>query len=250
MAMSGFQNLTNVLAAFGLAGVTLIGVTGAAYALFRVLGDKWLTAKFNERLESYKHEQNRQIEQLRFRINAMLDRTFKLHQHEFDVLPELWAKVNEAFGYVASFTSPLQTHPDLDRMSPAHLEDFLAKSDIAEWQKEELKTGSNKTHRHMKIRFWYDLNEAQKRYNEFNSAFIAKRIFLDADLASQLTEMRDMMHDALFEKRFEEQYPDPRTGRYEKCEALRKDGPKKLEAVGDTVRGRLWNFQTSDAARP
>jgi hypothetical protein len=231
------------MALLGAAGITVLGLGGAAYALFRYFGDKWLTTKFNERLESYKHEQQRQLEQLKFSINTLFDRTVKLHQYEFDVLPELWAKLNEAFGYVSSFVSPMQSYPDLDRMSPAHLEDFLAKSELAEFQKDELRTGNEKTRRHMKVRFWYDLQEAQQKYGEFNSAFVAKSIFLQQDLKDQMKELRDMMYDALFERKFEEQYPDPRQGRFEKCGVLRKEGPQKLEEIGTGVRARLWSSQ-------
>jgi hypothetical protein len=246
--MDALPSLTNLMAGLGILGVTVLGLTGAAYALFRYLGDKWLTAKFNERLESYKHEQQRELEQLRFRINTLFDRTVKLHQYEFDVLPELWAKLNEAFGHVSSFVSPMQSYPDLDRMTPAHLEDFLTKSEIAEFQKEELRTGNDKTRRHMKIRFWYDLNEAQQKYSEFNSAFVFKSIFLQQELKGAMTELRDMMYEALFEKKFEEQYPDARPGRFEKCDALRKEGPQKLEGVGEKVRLRLWSSESATPA--
>jgi hypothetical protein len=180
--MQSLPSFTGVMAALGTIGVTIVGLTGAAYGLFRLLGDKWLTAKFDERLESYKHEQQRQLEQLRFRINTLFDRTVKLHQREFDVLPDLWAKLNDAFGYVMAFVSPLQSHADLDNMSAAHLEDFLAKSDLAEFQKAELRAGKDKTQRHAKIRFWYDLNEAQRKYTEFNNSFITSSIFLEPDL--------------------------------------------------------------------
>lgn len=247
--MSVLPSFTNVWAALGVVGVTAATLTGVAYGLFRYLGDTWLTAKFNERLESYKHAQQRELEQLRFEISSLLDRTIKLHQHEFDVLPDLWAKLNEAYGYVASFVSPLQTHADLDRMSPSHLEDFLAKSEIAEYQKQELRAGADKTQRHAKIRFWYDLNEVQKKYSEFNRIFVTKSIFLEVALKTKVTELRDMMFDALNEKRFEEQYPDPRKGRWEKCENLRKEGQAKLEEIGDEVQRRLWN-QSLEVMKP
>jgi hypothetical protein len=237
------SSLTSILATLGAFGISVLGLTGAAYGLFRYLGDKWLTAKFNERLESYKHEQQRQLEQLRYRINTLFDRTVKLHQHEFDVLPELWAKLNEAFGYASSFVSPLQSYPDLDRMTPAHLDDFLAKSDMADFQKDELRSGTDKTRRHMKIRFWYDLNETQRKYSEFNNAFVSKSIFLQREIKAPMQELRDMMYDALSEKKFEEQYQDPRAGRFDKCDTLRKEGPQKLEEIGEKVRERLWSSQ-------
>ena len=54
-----------------------------------------------------------------------MDRTVKLHQKEFDVLPEAWSKLNDAYGLVTATTSALQQYPDLDRMTDPHLEEFL-----------------------------------------------------------------------------------------------------------------------------
>jgi hypothetical protein len=83
-------SLTDILAAIG-ALIVGSGTIGAiAFGLFKVLGEKWLNAKFEERLAEYKHAQQKEIEQLRFRINSLMDRTTKLHQHEFEVLPEAW----------------------------------------------------------------------------------------------------------------------------------------------------------------
>jgi hypothetical protein len=68
-------------------GITATAMVAAAYAFFQFLGRRWLEARFAERLEKFKHDQNQEIERLRYRINALMDRTTKLHQHEFEVLP-------------------------------------------------------------------------------------------------------------------------------------------------------------------
>jgi hypothetical protein len=45
-------------------GITAVAAAGAAYILFRYLGDKWLTGKLSEGLEAFKHVQQRELEQL------------------------------------------------------------------------------------------------------------------------------------------------------------------------------------------
>ena len=105
--------LTNALAALGTIGLTVGLMVGTGYTLFRYLGDRWLSAKSSERLEAFKHAQQAQLEQLRLTINTTFDRTVKLHNHEFDVLPELWSRLNVAFGMAVSFVSPFQSHADL-----------------------------------------------------------------------------------------------------------------------------------------
>ena len=67
-------------------GITASVAAAAAYAAFQFLGKPWLDARFAERLEKFKHDQNQEIERLRYRINDfVMDRTTQPHQHEFEV---------------------------------------------------------------------------------------------------------------------------------------------------------------------
>jgi hypothetical protein len=68
-----------VLGGFGVIAALLVTV---AYYLFKFLSEKWLNAKFEERLAAYKHEQQKELERLKFEINTLMDRTVKLHQRE------------------------------------------------------------------------------------------------------------------------------------------------------------------------
>lgn len=104
----------------GAVGIATGGVASIAlivWAIFRALSTKWLDAKFEERLASYKHAQDRELEDLRFQINTQLDRLTKLHQHEFDILPEAWRRCIKAYYKISALVSPLQSYPDLDRMN-------------------------------------------------------------------------------------------------------------------------------------
>jgi hypothetical protein len=84
-----------------IGGVAAIGAvsSASAYALFRIFATKWIETRFSERLEAFKHQQNQEIEHLRFRINTMMDWKVKLHQREFEVLPETWSLLTDAFLY-------------------------------------------------------------------------------------------------------------------------------------------------------
>lgn len=100
-------------------GITAIVAAAAGYTAFQFLGKTWLEARFAERLEKFKHDQNQEIERLRYRINALMDRTTKLHQYEFEALPEIWDKLTIAFPTTKDFTSRKTSYPDLDQMSEA-----------------------------------------------------------------------------------------------------------------------------------
>ncbi|HZE55412.1 MAG TPA: hypothetical protein VE111_19335 [Bradyrhizobium sp.] len=113
--------------------------------MFRTFSEKWLNAKFEERLAAYKHEQQKELEHLKFSINAQMDRATKLHQKEFEALPEAWARLMHAHGIIMSVVSRLQSLPDLNAMRPDQLEDFLVNSKLAECQREIIRQAPDKT---------------------------------------------------------------------------------------------------------
>jgi hypothetical protein len=55
--------LTAIGAVFAVGG----GIAVVAYALLKFFGEKWLSAKFEERLAAYKHAQQKELEELRLK---------------------------------------------------------------------------------------------------------------------------------------------------------------------------------------
>src|SRR5437879_3054551 len=129
------------------AGVIVVAGGGAAALIFgplRYSADKWLTAKFNQRLEQFKHAQQVEMENLRFKINSLFDRTTKLHQREFEVVPTAWALLVECKNQVSALIAAFQQYPDLDRMTAPQLDEFLEDSFLAKWQRDGLKVSTKK----------------------------------------------------------------------------------------------------------
>jgi hypothetical protein len=156
-----------------IGGITAIAaVTSAfAYAMFRVFATKWIEARFSKSLEEFKHQQNQEIEHLRFHINTMMDRNLKLHQREFDVLPDTWSLLTEAFYTVEPVALGIQRYPDLDQMSDERLAEFLEASPLTALQKAELKAASDKKKYYGEVKGWHDLDKAIDAYNEFHMKF-------------------------------------------------------------------------------
>src|SRR5690349_9662567 len=135
-------DIQNTLSAISTAiGVVVIaggGIGAIAVGILKVFGDKWLNAKFGERLEAYKHAQQRELEELRFQINALMDRTVKLHQREFEVLPEAWGKLIDTYSKTQAHLSFFQQYPDLERMVEATLREFIEKTPFEQWREDEI----------------------------------------------------------------------------------------------------------------
>jgi hypothetical protein len=53
-------------------GITATVAAAAGYAAFQFFGKKWLDEHFAVRLAKFRHDQNQEIERLRYRINALM----------------------------------------------------------------------------------------------------------------------------------------------------------------------------------
>ena len=243
LVMNSFELVKNIFAITAVFGVAATAIVGMAFWFFRLLSEKWLDAKFNERLENYRHSQQRELEKLRFSINTLMDRTTKLHQHEFDILPQVWSNLVEAFGNIQSFVSPLQQHADLDNMGDAQFEEFLSKSDLFEWQKVQLKEGRDRNSLYFKMKFWQDYNRVFASYAVFHNHFVKNGIFIQPELKAKLGALSDVLSEVLNERSFEEQYPNPRADRFAKCDQFRKNGSDMLKSIEKDVQTRLWDAQ-------
>jgi hypothetical protein len=235
--------VSNILAYVGALTIAGGGLSVMVYTAFKYLGEKWLTATFDQRLAAYKHAQEQELEQLKFKISTLMDRTVKLHQREFEVLPELWGRLIEAHGVVVPTISPFQQYPDLDGMNEAQLDEFLQSSTLLIWQQDELKRQTGKVKYYSKAIFWDRLRRAREASREFHVYMLKNGIFVPAPMKSQFTEMDKIMYDALLEHELNETLdtkPRPRDA----SKILNERGRDLLKLLEEEVQNRLW---TSDA---
>ena len=233
--------LDALLAMLGGLGITLAALVGAAWLLFRYLGDKWLSGKFDERLEAFKSAQQQEIERLKHRINTAFDWTVKLQGREFEVLSQIWEKLADAYHEILGLISPVQSYPNLDRMKPQELEHFLSLQDIPDHRMDDIRNSSQKLDIYKGIRFWQSYNLVAQKRLAFDRYCLMNRMFVREDIKFQISQLSDMMWEALSEKKHEEEYPDPKPNRWEKCEKLRNGGPEIFDKIGQSIELRLWN---------
>lgn len=240
MIANAMPTIDTLWAFAGQFGITLVVAVGAAWALFRYLGDKWISNKFTASLESFRHAQAQEIEKLRLKINTAFDRTVKLHNQEFEVLPELWDRLIEAYSYTVSFVSPFQSYPDLDRLSLAELNHFLDQSKLHNYQRNDILASSTRTESYMEMIFWHNYNDVANKREHFDRYSRSKGLFVQEDLQGEINKLADLMFDALNEARYEKQHPNLREGRFAKSEKLRTEGPPLYDAIGKTIKAKLW----------
>ena len=215
-------------------------LVGVALWFFKLFGEKWLGAKFAERLEAFKHDQQKEIEHLRFEINKLLDRTAKLHQREFEVLPRAWSLLAKSYHSVKSFTSALQTYPDIDRMTTAHLDEFLSESPLMNWQKDELKAASDKNKYYQSAIFFHYAARTRKACRKSAFYLLKNGIFIHLELKEKINKVDELAWAALVEHEMNERHsliPRERSA----LDKFTKDGEPLFKEVETEVQKRLWD---------
>ncbi|BFU91244.1 MAG: hypothetical protein NTAFB01_24310 [Nitrospira sp.] len=176
------------------------GSAAVAYFLFQWLGKAWIEDKFSQRLDQLRHQQALELQRLRVEIDAMLSGALKLQEKEFSVLPEAWAKLDEAHGLARWLVSPMQQYADVNHMNSAQLNEFLARTDFLESQKEEVRNAHDKGHTYQDIAFWHRLHKVKAAFGDLQTYIARNGIFLPMDLEAKFNKITELLSSVVISK--------------------------------------------------
>ncbi len=252
------ENVDNILKFFG--SVTLYGggAAAVAYFLFRHLGKGWIDARFAERLELFKHDQAKEIQRLKIEVESILNGALKIQEREFTILPEAWAKLDDAYSATYALTSPVQAFTAVGRMSGVELDEFLATSTLTESQKQSIRDaptsfsssrGPNRDAVYQDIVFWYELHTVKQSVRELQNYVASNGLFLPPDLKKMFKEMTPLLWSAVvtLEASHEGRAPKMRGEAHQKLlesavplhEAIEKAIEERLHSHGKSVHQRV-----------
>lgn len=230
---------------FQAVGYVVVGggvLVSLTFWIFKLFGERWLNHTFSTKLEAFRHEHERNMEQVRFEIAKLTDRTIKLHQKEFEVLPEIWAKVLDAYHKVGSVTSPFQSYPDLDKMTAPALEDFLTRSSLPAWTQDEIRAASRKTDAYINAVTHQRITEAHQLSRLALQCLKRNGIFIPESLFDLIDDFLNIIFEALEE--FHLEVTDPPTPRVRTARTrLVSEGSAKYTELLHEVRGRMGAHQ-------
>lgn len=234
-----YSTIEPYLAAVGLSAVGFGGIFLAVFGAMKVFGDKWVNSKFNERLEAFKHGQQREIETLKFGFSAAMDRASKLHQREFETLPDAWSTLIDGFNSVLAFTAAFQSYPDINRMSDAELDEFFLDNEFSKSSEIEIKSSDNRNKALQKAIFWLRHGKAADKLREHHALILKQGIFMSADIKARFVAIGDLSWDALSEHRIK--YELEEYGERPQRDALERVGNRLLNELETIIRDRLWS---------
>jgi len=207
------------------------------FQIFKRLGEKWLDARFNERLQNLRHEQAQEIEQLRFKVSTLLDRATKLHQREFEVLPEAWAKLSDAYWKAGALVAPFKEMPDLNRMGELQQDEFIAKSRLLSWQKAEVRDAKDKTAKYNEMDSLHVLGDAKTACRDSSRYLGVQGIFVEPELRKKMERLNQLLWSALIEDESNKQF-DMRER--DQARTLRDEGTQLRNELEAAIHRRIW----------
>jgi hypothetical protein len=213
--------------------------------------DKWLTRRFQGQLDNLKHIQAQEIERLRAKIAGMLDRVTKLHQHEFEILPEAWRLLATTMGSASHVLAALQNFPDAGAHNEAELEVLLANTNFFEHDKQAVRDAANRYDRTKIFGDLYQRYAVRDAINDrqhFHNYVILKGIFIEPELRDRMMELSILIMNCLMDHR--DMITD-RDSFKQRDFSANRDKWKAAEPLKDyihkMVSDRLWSAAKMDA---
>ncbi|CAD7036179.1 hypothetical protein RHAB21_02492 [Pseudorhizobium halotolerans] len=243
--LASWETWKSLLAFLSAAGLSIAAVVGAAYGLFRFLGERWINHKLTERLEAYRSEQARELERLRHKINGVFDRTKRLHDREFEVLPDVWGKLVEAESWAQSYLSGFRQYPDLRKLSDDDLAEFLEGTRFSEAQKRTIRDAGDPLKAYRKIEEMYRSRDAIEKVRDASRSLRKHGIFVMDPLRSDMDKLIDLIHAALIEAEMNHQHEiqPPMRDSYK---SFKSEGELLFKKIEAGVRERLWDSATTE----
>jgi hypothetical protein len=196
-----------ILGKIAAAGGALVAM---AYAAFHFLPKQWLQHKFDEQLERQRAEHAKELQQARHRLDVLLRQTSKLHEKEFEVLADVWEKLNEALGHVASLVSALQQYPDLDRMEQDRFEAVVEACSLDDVDKKALLRAPKRNEFYQERIFWYRLRDAKKASRELHRSIQRNSIFFEPEIRDRFRKIDEAAWKTLVSREIGQEADDRR----------------------------------------
>jgi hypothetical protein len=178
--------------------VVVAGGGGAviALALFKYLGQNWI-----------KHQLAKDLERAKAEISLLSSRRMKLHDKEYEVFPELWARLNEGVNSLGEAVNPITRSPDFRRMPELELQEWVKGSDLSDKEKSYFLGAEDKINAYTRIQKFRSLKEAADNLQRFSVCLQNNRIFLSPDIKEKFNAIGDLTRNAWVAENMDWEYP-------------------------------------------
>ncbi len=220
-----YSQVTNFLGHVLLTGG---GAAAVAFLVFRLFSERWLQSKFDEKLEAFRHENAKELQQFKLKADGVLDAKIRFQQKQFEVISVCWSGMNEALGAVQELVNPFQHYEDIGAMSLPLRKEYVEKLDLFEAQKQEILDSEDPTESLIEAQFWRRYNSAANLIRDFGNKLYLNQIYLDGELFKKFEAIKFLMRQMLISKKMSKQVAvsnceETVTSNLERCDEILND---------------------------
>jgi len=164
--------IVQVLIGGGSAVVVTLG-------LFRFLGQSWI-----------KHRLDKELERAKSEISLHAAKRMKLHDKEFEVFPEIWARLIDAKASLEDAMGELREAPDFSSMDEEKFEEWLESRNLTEVEKDSMVNAANRKSCFDSIQDNRNLKRAIESNFELQKYLKKTGFFLTMRLEASLTRLK------------------------------------------------------------
>ncbi|MDE0330698.1 MAG: hypothetical protein OXL41_02430 [Nitrospinae bacterium] len=160
------------------------GGAAIAFGLFRFWGQNWIKLQLDKDLETAKSE-----------ISIHAAKRLRLQDKEYEVFPEIWARLSDSRASLESALVQFRAMPDLDRMSDDDFEKWLEGTDLTDEEKQIMNSSTDRLSLYNKYLDYKALRKAQENYLEFQTYFEKNRIFLRPEIRMKFDKIGGLLKE-------------------------------------------------------
>ena len=216
----------------------------ALLLLIPKFGEMFFKARFDRALETYKADQNRDIEALRERVNHISDRGRRSNENEFNALRSIWEKFIEAYystyGAVINFIQ----FPPLNTMVDDRIAEFLISDDFDASTVRDILAAKDREQSFSRAYTWRQINQAGKDNFACIQELRRQRVFISDDIRRQFSSALEICTGAQAQRQVDHAVPHAgRSGMF--IDRFLADGDRAVDALATAVKKRLFRDEAA-----
>ena len=161
------------------------GGAAIAFGLFKFFGQNWI-----------KHQLAKDLELAKSEISFHAAKRLKLHDKEYEVFPEIWARLSDAKATLQAALMEFRTMPDFNRISDEDFRKWLESTDLEDEEKAEMIASTDRMSLFNRILDYRSLWRAEESFFEFQTYLQKNRIFLSPDIREKFDEIKNLLRKA------------------------------------------------------
>ncbi|MCJ2129238.1 hypothetical protein [Methylobacterium sp. E-045] len=232
--------MNSVWVVYGGAGVlAFIAIALITYAI-KSIGWRFVSNVFDKKLEQFKFQQLQEMELIKHNFTKSMDRRMKINQIEYEVLPEAWRLLSQAYsGSVRTILGSTSIFM-LNHLTWAQSEKALLADGFTSDELDDIKRSEDMDATYRKYVSIKDYNVSVEPRVQYSRYIRQNGIFISPELKSQFHVISELienaMHDALHNI-----HTDRRDRQWEAIAKFRSEGREKMDELEAILHARLWS---------